>query len=90
MLIHVALADAAGARTLVHRLEGVIDGSSVSVLPGHTEVAVELDPEPDRTLARVVDVVCTWLEGDRDRAARVRLGGRSHALFGSTPTASAG
>jgi hypothetical protein len=84
MMMHVALADVAGAQSLAKRLEGVA-GTLVSLPPGRAEVAVELEPERDRALARVVDAVCTWLEGDRRRSAFVRLGERSHALSGSAP-----
>ena len=84
MIMHVALADVAAAENLARRLHGV-DGAAVSLAPGRPELNVELESERDRTLARIVDAVCTWLEGDRHRAAFVRLGKRSHRLFGSTP-----
>jgi hypothetical protein len=84
MVMHVALANVAGAESLAHRLERV-SGTSVSLPPGRAEIAVELEPEGDRALARVLDVVCTWLEKDRGRSALLRLGEHSHALFGSAP-----
>jgi len=82
--IRVAVAEATGVHTLVRRLAGVFDRSSV-MFDGHRkEVRVRSEPE-SRTVVLVLDAVEAWLAEDGVESAKLSLGDRSYTMVSPVP-----
>jgi hypothetical protein len=79
--IRVAVADATGVHTLLRRLTGVFDRSSVSFDGRRKEVRVRSEPE-SRTVVLVLDAVEAWLAEDGAGSAKLSLGDRSYTMVG--------
>jgi len=78
--IRVAVADATRVHTLVRRLSGVFDRSSVSFDGRRKEVSVRSESEW-RTVALVLDAVEAWLAEDGAGSAKLSLGDRSYTMI---------
>jgi hypothetical protein len=78
--IRVAVADATGVHTLLRRLAGVFDRSSVSFDGRRKEVRVR--SSESRTVVLVLDAVEAWLAEDGAGSAKLSLGDRSYTMVG--------
>ena len=85
--IRVAVADATGVHTLVRRLAGVFDRSSVSFDGHRKEVRVRSEAE-SRTVVLVLDAVEAWLAEAGVGSAKLSIGDRSYTMVGPVPITS--
>ena len=86
--ISVAVGDGTGVHSLVRRLAGVFDRSSVSFDGARKEVRVRSEWE-SRSVVLVLGAVEAWLAEDGVGSAKLSIGERSYtmvgpAAFGST------
>jgi hypothetical protein len=85
--IRVAVADATGVHTLVRRLAGVCDQSSVSFDGRRKEVRVRSESE-SRTVVLVLNAVEAWLAEAGVGSAKLSIGDRSYTMVGPVPITS--
>ena len=79
--IRVAVDDANGVHSLMRRLTGVFDRSSVSFDGRRNEVRVRSEWE-SRSVLVVLDAVDAWVAEDGVRSAKLSIGERSFTLVG--------
>ena len=85
--IRVAVADATGVHTLVRRLAGVFDRSSVSFDGRRKEIRVRSESE-SRTVVLVLNAVEAWLAEAGVGSAKLSIGDRSYTMVGPLPVTS--
>lgn len=85
--IRVAVADATGVHTLVRRLAGVCDRSSVSFDGRRKEIRVRSESE-SRTVVLVLNAVEAWLAEAGVGSAKLSIGDRSYTMVGPVPITS--
>ena len=79
--IRVAVADATSVHTLVRRLAGVFDRSSVSFDGRRKEVRVRSESE-SHTVVLVLNAVEAWLAEAGVGSAKLSIGDRSYTMVG--------
>ena len=85
--IRVAVADATGVHTLVRRLAGVCDRSSVSFDRRRKEIRVRSESE-SRTVGLVLNAVEARLAEAGVGSAKLSIGDRSYTMVGPLPVTS--
>jgi hypothetical protein len=82
MELRVALAGPSRLASLAHELDGVLDARTVSLDEQNGELCVETEPNPDRTIIKLVGVVQAWLEVAGSGPAQIHLDRRSYTFAG--------